>query len=66
MKNKKYYTLITIPKLNVKFVERGEIHTPNTQIHARSLSYLGTDTAMKNGGVKLVLLDQSFTKTILT
>lgn len=54
MKNKKYDTLRTIPKLNVKFKERDTIYTPTTQIHARSLSELGTATAMKSGGVKLV------------
>jgi len=33
MKNKKYHTVGTIPKSNIKFVERGKIDTPNTQIH---------------------------------
>ena len=42
MKNKKYYKVGTIPKSNIKIVERGKIDTPNTQIHDRSLSWLGT------------------------
>ena len=31
-------------KSNVKIVERGKVDTPNTQIHDRSLSCLGTCT----------------------
>jgi len=34
---------------------RGKIDTPNTYIHDRSLSWLGTDTSVKCGGIKLVL-----------
>ena len=37
-------------KINVKIVERGKIDTPNTQIHDRSLSCLGTGTSIKSGG----------------
>jgi hypothetical protein len=33
MENKKYHTVWTIPKSNIKIVERGKIHTPDTQIH---------------------------------
>ena len=55
MKNKKYHTVETIPKLNIKIVERGKIDTPNTQIHDPSLSWLGTGTLIKSGRVKLVL-----------
>jgi hypothetical protein len=33
MKNKKYHTVETIPKLNIKIVERGKIDTPNIQKH---------------------------------
>jgi hypothetical protein len=33
MKNIKYHTVGTIPKANIKIVERGKINTPNTQIH---------------------------------
>jgi hypothetical protein len=44
----------TIPKSNIKIVERGKIDIPKTQIHDYSLSWLGTDTSIKSGGVKLV------------
>ena len=30
---KKYHTVGTIPKSNFKIVERGQLDTPNTQIH---------------------------------
>jgi len=33
MKNKKYNTVGTVPKSNIKFVERGKINIPNTQIY---------------------------------
>jgi len=59
MKNKKDHTVGTISKSNIKIVDRGEIDTSNTQIHYRSLSWLGTDTSMKNGGAKLVLWAQT-------
>jgi hypothetical protein len=36
-----------------------EIHTPNTQIHDRSLSWLGTGNLIKSDGVKLVLWAQT-------
>ena len=36
-------------------VERGKIDTPNTQIHDSSLSWVGTGTSIKSGGVRLVL-----------
>ena len=32
-KQKKYYTVATIPKSKRKIVERGKIDTPNTEIH---------------------------------
>ena len=34
---------------------RGEIDTSNTHIHDRTLSWLGTCSSMKGGGVKLAL-----------
>jgi hypothetical protein len=37
-----------------KIVERGTIDTPNTQIVDHSLSWFGTGTSIKSGGVKLV------------
>jgi len=36
-----------------KIAERGKIDTPNTPIHDRSLSWLGTGTSTKRGGVNL-------------
>jgi hypothetical protein len=33
MKNKKYYTVRTVPNFNRTIVERVKIDTPNTQIH---------------------------------
>jgi hypothetical protein len=37
-----------------------KIDIRNTHIHDRSLSWLGTDTSMKNGGIKVVLWTQKF------
>ena len=34
---------------------QNEIDAPNTQIHDRSLSLLGTGSSIKSGGIKLVL-----------
>jgi len=41
MKNKTYHITGTIPKSKFKIVERGKIDTHNTQISARSISWLG-------------------------
>ena len=38
----------------------GKIDYPITQIHVRSMSWLGTGTSTKRGGVKLVLWTQTF------
>ena len=51
IKNKKYHTV------GRKIVERGKIDTPSAQIHDWSLSWLGTDTSIKNGRV---LWDKTF------
>ena len=59
MKNKKYNTAGTVPKSNIKIVERDTVDTPNTQIHNRSLSWLGTGTSIKSGGAKIVLWAQT-------
>ena len=48
-KNKKK----TIPITNRKIVERGKIDTPYAHIDDHSLSWLGTDTLIKSGGVEL-------------
>ena len=40
-------------------VERSTIDAPNTQIHDRSFSWLGTVTSIKSGGTKLVLWVQT-------
>ena len=38
-------------------ISNGNIYTPNTQIHDRLLSWLGTGTSIeKSGGVKIVCL----------
>ena len=58
-KNKEYNTVGTILKSNIKIVERGNIDTPNTQLHDSSLSWLGTGTSIKSGGVKRVLWTQT-------
>jgi len=51
MKNKKNHTVGTIQKSNIKIVERGKIDTLNTQIHDRSVSWLGTGTSIKVAGI---------------
>ena len=48
-----HHTLRIIPKSNIKIVEREIIDATNTQIHDRRLSWLGTGTSIKSGGVKL-------------
>jgi len=53
MKNKKYHTVRTVLQSSIKIVESGKIGTPSTQLHERSFSWLGTDTSIKSGGVKL-------------
>jgi hypothetical protein len=55
MKNKKYHTVGTIPKSNIKIAERGKIDTTISQIHVRSLSWLGIGTSLKRGGIKSAL-----------
>ena len=54
-KKEKYHTAATIPNLNIKIAERGNIDTPNTQIHDLSLSWFGTGTSIKCDRVQLVL-----------
>jgi len=39
-------TVGTIPKSNIKIVERDKIDTSSTQIHDRLLSWLGTVTSI--------------------
>ena len=60
MKNKIYHTDGTIQTSKIKIAERDKIDTPYTQIHDRSLSWLGTSTSIKRDGVKLALWDQTF------
>jgi len=55
---KNYHTVETFPKSNRKIVERGKIDTSDIEIHDSSLYWLGTDTSIKNGGLKLVLWDK--------
>jgi hypothetical protein len=58
-REKKNTTIGTIPNSNIKIVERGKIDTPNTHINDRPLSWLGTGTTIKSGGIKLVLWTQT-------
>ena len=51
MQNKTYHTAGTIPTSII--VEIGNIDTPITQIHDRSLFLFGTGTLKIGGGVKL-------------
>jgi len=46
MINKKWQTFRTVLKSNSKIVERGKINTPNTYIHVRELSCVGTGTSV--------------------
>ena len=60
MKSKINTTLFgTVPKYNIKIVERVKIDTTNTQIHNRSLSWLGTVTSINSGEIKQVLSVQT-------
>jgi hypothetical protein len=40
-------------------INRCTIDTPNTHTQDRSFSWLGTDTLIKDGGIKLVLCAQN-------
>ena len=51
MKYKKYHNVRAIQKSNIKIVERGKIDALATQMHDRSLFWLGTGTS-KVAGVK--------------
>jgi hypothetical protein len=55
MKNGKYHAIGTVPKSNIKIVERGKIDMPNTQIHECSPTWLGTYTSIN----QLVLWGQT-------
>ena len=57
--NKMYHTFRKFRKFNRKIVERIKIDTPITQIYDLSLSWLGTGTSIKSGGIKLVLWTQT-------
>ena len=46
-------------QFQIQIVERGKIDTPNTHINDRPLSWLGTGTTIKSGGIKLVLWTQT-------
>ena len=48
-------TVGIVPKSKRKITERCKIDYPNTRIHDRSLSYLGTETSIKSDGIKLDL-----------
>ena len=52
-------TVRTIPKSNFEIVERDQIDAINAQIHDHSLSWFGTCTSIKSGGVKLDIWSQT-------
>ena len=52
MNNKKHNTIRIVPKYNRKIVETGKIDIPNTYVHDRSLSWLGTGTSAKSFRLK--------------
>jgi hypothetical protein len=54
MKNE-YYNVVIVPKSIRKIVETDPKSILLTHIHDRSLSWIGTGTSIKSGGVKLVL-----------
>ena len=60
MKNKAYDTVGIVLKFNRKMVEKGNIDTHNTQMHDRSLSWVGRGTEINSGGVRLALWSQTF------
>jgi len=41
MKNKPFHTTGTVPRSNIKIIERGKIDIPNILLHHHSLSWLG-------------------------
>jgi len=47
VKSKQHHTVGTIPRSNIKIIERGEVDTTNIQIHDHSLSWFGTGTSVK-------------------
>ena len=51
---KKTHTVITIPKSNIKIVKRDKFDHPSTHIHDHTLTWHGTGTSIKSGGVDLV------------
>ena len=57
-KNKKKTTLSEQVQNTIeKLLKRSNIDTPNTYIHDDSLSWLGTGTTVKSGGVKILFMD---------
>jgi len=51
--DKKYHTVETVPKSNIKIIESGKSDSLNTQIHDRSLFRLCTGISITGDGVKL-------------
>jgi hypothetical protein len=46
MKTKKYHSVGSVPRSNLKIVAIDKIYTPNTPVHDYSLSWLGSDTSV--------------------
>lgn len=60
-KTKQTKTTLTGPSSNLKNrIHEGKIHTTNTHIHDRSLSWFVTGTSIKHIGVKLILWTETF------
>jgi hypothetical protein len=50
-RKKKYHTDGTFLNSSIEIVEKDKIDTRNTQIHYRSLIWIGTDTSIKSDRV---------------
>jgi len=67
-KTKTYHTAGIFQESNKKIVEICKIYTPNTPMNDHALSWLGTGTSIKRGGVKpslLMILNFNLKLTVL-
>jgi hypothetical protein len=64
IKNKKYHTIEIVPKPNRKITERGKIHTHNTQIHDRSLSWLVTGISILHHQTLCIQTEKDWSQVI--
>ena len=63
-KEKEYHSVRKITNSNIKIIERRTNDTPNTQIHDRSLSCLGTEDVSKQP-IQLVSTLQAISNCII-